>query len=247
MSSPTVRIRLDRALVERGLTSSRSKAQQAIAAGGVTVNGEIVTGADRLVSPGDMLTAAAPHPWVSRGGLKLVAGLDHFAVSPKGRFCLDIGSSTGGFTHVLLERGAAHVLAIDVGKDQFAAELRSDPRVDLREGFDARDLSAADLQEPPSLIVSDVSFISLTKALPAALALAARAATLVALVKPQFEVGRSGVGRGGIVRDPALRIEAVSTVSAWLSGQGWQPRDAILSPITGGDGNEEYLLAADRS
>jgi 23S rRNA (cytidine1920-2'-O)/16S rRNA (cytidine1409-2'-O)-methyltransferase len=241
------RLRLDRALVARGLVSSRSKAQQAIAAGGVTLNGTVVIDTDRAVAPEDVIVATAAHPWVSRGGLKLAAALEHFAITPAGRFCLDVGSSTGGFTHVLLEQGAARVLAVDVGKDQFAAELRSDPRVDLREGLDARDLTTAHVLEAPSLIVTDVSFISLTKALPAALALAAPSATLVALVKPQFEVGRAGVGRGGIVRDAGLRAEAVRMVSAWLSTQGWRPREAIPSPITGGDGNEEFLLVADRT
>lgn len=247
IAHPAQKTRLDRAMVSQALTASRAKAQQAIAAGGVTVNGALVREADHMVGPDDVIVAKAPHPWVSRGGLKLVAALDHYQIDPRDRICFDIGSSTGGFTHVLLERGAAHVLAVDVGREQFSPDLRCDPRVDLREGFDARNLTAGNVSEPPSLIVTDVSFISLTKALPAALALAAPVSTLVALVKPQFEVGRAGVGRGGIVRDASLRQEAVRMISSWLSDQGWHPREAIASPITGGDGNEEYLIAADRT
>ncbi|GGE35826.1 TlyA family rRNA (cytidine-2'-O)-methyltransferase [Agaricicola taiwanensis] len=247
MASSPPRERLDRALVSGGHFSSRAKAQAAIAAGGVTVNGQTVTDAARLISPDAVVTAAPAHPWVSRGGVKLAAALDHFAVDVAGRHCLDVGASTGGFTQVLLERGAYHVTAVDVGRDQFDVSLRGEARVTLRESVDARDLAPDQFPEPPSLIVADVSFISLTKALPAALQLATADAVLIALVKPQFEVGRSGLARGGIVRDGALRAKAVEDVSTWLSDRGWVARPALASPIRGGDGNEEYLLAADRT
>lgn len=231
----------------RRLFESRSQAQAAIAAGLVRVDGEPVTNPARAVRPDSTIEASPAHPWASRGGVKLAAALDSFAIDPTGRICLDIGASTGGFTDVLLTRGARHVHAVDVGRDQFHPRLRSDPRVSLREGFDARRISGADFDSPPSLIVVDVSFISLAKALPAALDAAATDAVLVALVKPQFEVGPKGVERGGIVRDPALRASAVADVITWLSGMGWTTRGTIASPIAGGDGNEEFLIAADRA
>ncbi|HXU59940.1 MAG TPA: TlyA family RNA methyltransferase, partial [Verrucomicrobiae bacterium] len=202
---------------------------------------------------GDLLAEDAPlalrgqdHPWVSRGGLKLAHALDHFGIDPTGRICLDVGASTGGFTDVLLARGAAKVYAVDVGRGQLAWKLRQDARVVLREGVNARHLTREQLPEAPSLIVCDASFIGLATVLATPLTLAAAKAELVALIKPQFEVGREGVGKGGIVRDPALREAACARVAAWLDEQpGWRVRGMVESPITGAEGNVEYLVAAD--
>ena len=184
------------------------------------------------------------HPYVSRGGVKLAAALDHFALSPEGRVCLDLGASTGGFTQVLLERGATHVYAVDVGHDQLHAKLRSDPRVSALDGLNARDLTVAKVPQAPQAITADVSFISLKLALPPALHLAAKDAWAVMLVKPQFEVGPRGVAKGGIVRDASAREAAVAEVTGWMKAQGWQMIGTMDSPITGGEGNREYLLAA---
>ena len=240
--------RADLLLVERGLVESRSRAAALILAG------KVFSGERRIDKAGDMLAEEAPldlrgqdHPWVSRGGLKLVHALDHFGIDPAGRICLDVGASTGGFTDVLLARGASKVYAVDVGRGQLAWKLRQDPRVHLLEGVNARHLTAAEITEAPSLITCDTSFIGLATVLVAPLALAASEADLVALIKPQFEVGREGVGKGGIVRDPALREAACRRVADWLGQQpGWQVKGIVESPITGAEGNVEYLIAAQR-
>ena len=209
------------------------------------VNGEALTKASRLIDAAAAIEAEAEHPYVSRGGVKLAAALDHFTIDPIDRICLDVGASTGGFTDLLLKRGARFVHAIDVGHDQFHPSLRADLRVDVREGCDARTLSRDDFKEAPSLIVIDVSFISLTLIIPKILSLAASQSFLVALIKPQFEVGPRGVGKGGIVRDEDARAEAVAAIEKWIfSREGWSLLGTIPSPIAGGDGNVEYLLAA---
>ncbi len=187
------------------------------------------------------------HPWVSRGGVKLAFGLTHFGIDPAGRVCLDVGASTGGFTDVLLARGAARVYAVDVGWGQLHAKLRGDPRVVLREKVNARLLSRAEVPEEPSLLVGDLSFISLTLVLPAAVPLLAPSADVLVLVKPQFEAERREVGRGGIVRDEAVRARAVARVEASAVALGLVPRGAVPSPITGADGNVEYLAAFRRN
>jgi 23S rRNA (cytidine1920-2'-O)/16S rRNA (cytidine1409-2'-O)-methyltransferase len=185
-----------------------------------------------------------PHPYVSRGGLKLAKAIDHFAVPVTGRVALDVGASTGGFTDCLLQRGVAKVYAIDVGTNQLAWKLRTDPRVISMEKTNIRDVTRAQVPEPIDLIVCDASFIGLRTALPAALALAAPGAHLVALIKPQFEVGKGRVGRGGIVREPELHAEVCATISAWLAGQaGWRVLGITDSPIEGAEGNKEFLIA----
>ena len=240
--------RLDALLVERRLSESRSQAQAAIMAG------EVWSGTRRLDKPGmavdpeiNLELRGREHPWVSRGGIKLAHALDHFSLDPAGLVALDIGASTGGFCDVLLQRGARRVYAIDVGWGQLDWKLRGDPRVVLRERVNARRISNAQVPEPVDLIVADVSFISLTLALPAAMALAARAARLIALIKPQFEVGKGRVGKGGIVRDPELHREVCERITLWLSAQpGWQVDGVIESPIPGRTGNKEFLIAAQR-
>jgi 23S rRNA (cytidine1920-2'-O)/16S rRNA (cytidine1409-2'-O)-methyltransferase len=238
--------RLDALLVERGLALTRSKAQALVMAGLVW------SGEKRLDKPGMLLPAETrielkgrDHPWVSRGGLKLARALDHFSVDPTGAVALDIGASTGGFTDVLLARGAARVYAVDVGYGQLAAKLRADPRVVLLERVNARHLTRAEVPEPVDLITCDASFIGLEVVLPAPLALAAERAGLVALIKPQFEVGKGRVGKGGVVRDPALRREVCERIVAWLEAQaGWRVAGLIESPILGADGNQEFLVHA---
>jgi 23S rRNA (cytidine1920-2'-O)/16S rRNA (cytidine1409-2'-O)-methyltransferase len=242
--TPTSRTRLDQLLVERGLAESRSRAQALIMAG------LVFSGERRLDKPGVMLlpdtaidVRGRDHPWVSRGGVKLAAALDAFAIYPRGLVCLDVGASTGGFTDVLLARAAARVYAVDVGAGQLAWKLRSDPRVVVLERVNARMLSPAEVPEPVDLVVCDVSFISLTLALPAALALTRTGAALVALIKPQFEAGREQVGKGGIVRDEAVRRAVCDRVTGWLQARpDWQVQGLIESPIAGADGNVEYLI-----
>ncbi len=241
--------RLDLALVARGLVATRAKARDLIARGEVRVDGEIAQKAAMNVREGQIVAvdeqAAAQ---VSRGAVKLVAALDHFRLDPAGRIALDLGASTGGFTQVLLERGAARVYAVDVGKGQLHASLADDPRVVALEECDARKLDGAMVPEPISAIVADVSFISLRKVLPAALALAEPGCWVVALVKPQFEVGREGVGKGGIVRNASLREQALMDVRGWLATrEAWTVMGTMPSPIEGGSGNVEFLLAAVRS
>jgi len=242
-----VKQRLDKRLLELGLFDTRGRAQAAIAAGGVTIDGQPARSASQSVGPEAVIQARAAHPYVGRGALKLVAALDLWPIQVEGRIVLDVGASTGGFTEVALSRGAAKVYAVDVGRAQLHALLGTDPRVVNLEGTDARNLDAALIPEPPDLIVTDLSFISLTKALAPALALAGEGAELIALVKPQFEQeSRSDVGKGGIVTDPEARRAALDKVSAWLEGQGWRVREAAESPVIGGDGNREWLLWAAR-
>jgi len=241
-------MRLDQALVARDLVTSRAEAREAIGAGLVRVDGAPARKASQTISDDMRIElAGAVRRFVSRGGDKLAHALEFFDVRPANRHALDLGSSTGGFTHVLLEADAASVTAIDVGRDQFAAQLRDDPRVRLFEGLDARALNVEHLTHRPDLVVVDVSFIALAKLLPVPLLLADAPADLIALVKPQFEVGRDGVGKGGIVKDEALQHKALEDVKAFLDGLGWAPKNHCDSPILGGDGNREFLLHARRS
>ena len=244
---PNQRQRLDQLLVMRGLFASRSRAADAVKRGTVAVSGAVTR------QPGAMVAAEAEIAiddpaagYVSRAALKLVAGLDRFGFDPAGRTCLDIGASTGGFTQVLLERGAAHVVAIDVGHGQMAPALAADERVTNLEGVNARALAADDLQgRLPQALVCDVSFISLRLALPPALSLATPGAWGLFLVKPQFEVGRDAIGKGGIVKDAAVAAAAIEDIAAWLGTQpGWRVLGTHPSPIEGGDGNREFLLGA---
>lgn len=241
----TDRQRIDRLLVERGLFESRARAQAAIAAGLVSADGLPVRRPSDEIAADAVLQARPEHPWVSRGGLKLVAALDAFAIDPAGHVCLDVGASTGGFTDVLLARGAQRVYAVDVGRAQLHPRMRERPEVIVLEETDIRALSAARMPEPPELIVIDVSFISLKLALPPALALAAPAARLVALIKPQFEAERRH-NKKGIVRDPTVHAAVCSDLSEFVRTHGWRILGVVPSPVTGGDGNREFLLGAAR-
>jgi 23S rRNA (cytidine1920-2'-O)/16S rRNA (cytidine1409-2'-O)-methyltransferase len=241
--------RADQLLVERGLAESRTKAQALILAG-------LVSCAERRVDkPGEQLAADAAlavkgrdHPWVSRGGVKLAHALDHFRITVDGHVALDIGASTGGFTEVLLARGAKRVYAVDVGHGQLAWKLRQDPRVVVLERVNARYLTYAEIPEPVDIITCDASFIGLATVLPAPLALAAERADLVALIKPQFEAGPSRVGKGGVVRDPEVHREVCERAAVWVSGQpGWSVVGIVASPILGPEGNREFLLYARRN
>ncbi|MEL6267111.1 MAG: TlyA family RNA methyltransferase [Pseudomonadota bacterium] len=237
--------RLDRRLVALGLADSRARAQRLVAEGAVTVDGRPARRPAESVAPGAEIRVEAADPaaaWVSRGALKLLHALDRFGLAPSGH-ALDLGASTGGFTEVLLARGAARVTALDVGRDQLHLRLAADPRVTRLDGTNARAIPPG-LVAPYDWLTADLAFVSLLKALPAPLALARPGATAVLLVKPQFEVGRQGVGRGGIVRDPALRARALDRVTAFIAGAGWTPIGQCESPIQGGDGNTEFLLAA---
>ena len=237
--------RLDVALVERGLAETRAAAQRLVMAG------LVFSGERRLEKAGQGIgvdtaleVRGQPHPYVSRGGLKLEKALDHFAIPVAGRIALDVGSSTGGFTDCLLQRGVAKVYAVDVGTNQLAWKLRSDPRVVSLEKTNMRDVTTAVIPEQVGLIVCDASFIGLRTVLPAALALAAPGAHLAALIKPQFEVGKGRVGKGGIVREAALHEEVCATISTWLAEQpGWRVLGVTESPITGAEGNREFLIA----
>ncbi len=239
--------RADLLAVERGLAPTRSRAQAIIRMGKLRCAGRVVGKAGELL-PGDAdLDLVAPdHSWVSRGGVKLSEALRRFDLSPQTRVCLDIGASTGGFTEVLLAEGAARVYAVDVGHDQLAPALRSDPRVVSLEGVNARELDAARVPEPLGAIVCDVSFISARKVLEPAFALAAPDCWLLVLVKPQFEVGQAGVGKHGVVRSEVLRRQACDEMMAWLSQRGWPILGVADSPLLGRRGNREYLLAARR-
>ena len=241
--------RLDLALVARGLVATRAKARDLIARGEVRVDGEIVRKPASGVREEQLIAVdAQAAAQVSRGAVKLTAALEQFGLDPAGRVALDVGASPGGFTQVLLKRGAARVYAVDVGQGQLHETLKDDPRVVTLEQCDARTLDRVLVQEAIGAIVVDVSFISLTKVLPAALALAAPGCWIVALVKPQFEVGREGVGKGGIVRDPEQRDRALTTVRDWLAAQPhWKVIGDMPSPIEGGSGNVEYLLAGIRT
>lgn len=239
----TSRQRVDRLLVERGLFDSRAKAQAAIEAGLVRADDKLVRKASEEIAVDSNLEASAAHPYVSRGGVKLAAALDYFGFNPQGRICLDIGASTGGFTQVLLERDARFVYAVDVGSGQLHESLRNRPDVVSLEQNDIRNFSRAQLVEPPDLIVADVSFISLKLVLPPALTLATKSAQLVALIKPQFEAGRAQIKKG-IVRDPAVHSAVCDDITAFVTSLGWRVFGVIPSPITGGDGNAEFLLGA---
>jgi 23S rRNA (cytidine1920-2'-O)/16S rRNA (cytidine1409-2'-O)-methyltransferase len=236
--------RIDVLLVERGLFESRSKAQAAIEAGGVRAKGEAVSKASDMVDEDAEIQAEAAHPWVGRGALKLAHALAHWLISPEGKVVLDIGASTGGFTQVCLAGGADRVYAVDVGRGQLHQQVAGDPRVVNLEGLDARKLDAVVIQEAPELIVCDASFIGLEKALPPALQLAAPGADLIALVKPQFEVGPDKVGKGGVVKDEGARQAALEGVRGFLERAGWRVQGAIDSPVEGADGNREYLIHA---
>jgi 23S rRNA (cytidine1920-2'-O)/16S rRNA (cytidine1409-2'-O)-methyltransferase len=240
--------RADQALVDRGLAESRSRAQALIMAG------QVYSGDRRVEKPGQAVAEDQPlrvkgqdHPWVSRGGLKLEKALDDFGIDAAGRIALDIGASTGGFTDVLLSRGAAKVYAVDVGHGQLAWKLRQDPRVVVMERTNARYLTRAEVPDPIDIVVCDASFIGLETVLPAALALTGERARLVALIKPQFEVGKGRVGKGGVVRDPDLHAEVCQRIADWLGAQpGWRVLGIAESPIAGPEGNREFLIAAER-
>ena len=238
------RKRLDVLLVERGLMQSRARARAAIEAGGVSVDGRVAAKPGELVEETSQILAEPAHPWVSRAALKLAHALELWPIGVEGRVVLDVGASTGGFTEVCLVRGAAKVFAVDVGRGQLHASLRGHPRVVNLEATDARSLDAALLPEAPQLVVCDASFIGLAKVLPAALALAAPGADLIALVKPQFEVGPSRVGKGGVVRDPDAQAGALAGAKAFVESQGWPVQATADSPILGTDGNREFLLWA---
>lgn len=241
----TARQRADRLLVERGLFDSRAKAQAAIAAGLVIANDVTVRKASEAIAVDARLRATAAYPYVSRGGVKLAAALDHFGFDPRGRVCLDVGASTGGFTQVLLERGARHLYAVDVGSGQLHESLRKRPEVVSLEETDIRTFSPTRLDTAPDMVVIDVSFISLKLVLPAALALAKMPAQLIALIKPQFEAGRAALKRG-IVRDSAVHAAVCADISAFVTSLGWRVLGVTPSPIQGGDGNAEFLLGAAR-
>ncbi len=236
-------MRADTALVARGFFESRAKAQEAIAAGLVRADGRVLRKASEALSEAAAIEATAPYPWVSRGGLKLAAALEAFGFDPQGLVCLDIGASTGGFTHVLLEHGAARVHAIDVGHGQLHPKIAQDPRTDAHEGMDARKLLPSMFPRAPRLITCDVSFISLKLVLPVILPLAGENAMLAALIKPQFEVGPAHVVKG-IVKSKEAREKACANVAACVEARGWNVIGLIPSPITGSDGNCEYLLGA---
>jgi 23S rRNA (cytidine1920-2'-O)/16S rRNA (cytidine1409-2'-O)-methyltransferase len=242
------KLRIDQLLVDRGLADSRAKAQALVLAG------QVFSGERRLDKPGQGVQADLPlairgpsSPYVSRGGLKLAHGLDHFGIEPQGMVALDVGASTGGFSDVLLQRGATKVYAVDVGHGQLDWRLRNDPKVVVLERTNARYLNRDLIPEPVDLVVCDASFISLEIVLPAALQLTNAGAWLVALIKPQFEVGKGLVGKGGVVRDPALQAQVCADIARWLTEeQGWQVLGITESPITGPKGNREFLIAARR-
>jgi 23S rRNA (cytidine1920-2'-O)/16S rRNA (cytidine1409-2'-O)-methyltransferase len=244
----TQRRRADQLLVDRGLVESRARAQALILAG------KVFSGERRIAKAGDALAADSPievrgpdHPWVSRGGLKLDHALQHFGLSPEGRVCLDVGASTGGFTDVLLAHGAAKVHAVDVGHGQLAWKLRTDPRVVVHEHTNARHLTSEAIADPIDALVCDASFIGLATLLPAPLALCAPGAWAVALIKPQFEAGQQFVGSKGVVRDPAVHQAVCERVQAWWAAlPGWHVLGITESPITGPEGNREFLIAAER-
>jgi 23S rRNA (cytidine1920-2'-O)/16S rRNA (cytidine1409-2'-O)-methyltransferase len=237
--------RLDQLLVDSGLAPTRSRAADLVRRGCVSVGGVPAAKPGALVRA-DMSVAVNPKgsSYVSRGALKLEAALESFGFEIEGRVALDIGASTGGFTEVLLARGAAKVYAVDVGRDQLHAKLRADPRVVVLEGTDARNLDKALVKEPAGAVVADVSFISFTLALPAALSLTAPDAWLIALIKPQFEAGRKAVGKGGIVRKEADREKAVTRVWQFLEKTGWRVLGVLPSPVLGRGGNQEFLIGA---
>lgn len=240
--------RADQMLVDRGLVESKTRAQALIMAG------LVFAGTKKVDKPGQALpddvmldVRGRDHPWVSRGGIKLAHGLDHCGWDVTGAVAIDVGSSTGGFTDVLLTRGAARVYAVDSGTNQLAWKLRQDPRVIVHEQTSARILTAVHIPERVDLIVCDASFIGLSKVLERPMSFAGAGARLMALIKPQFEAGRDEVGKGGVVRDPAIRARVCDDVVAWLTGMGWAVAGLVESPITGPEGNVEYLVAASRN
>ncbi|TNE35464.1 MAG: TlyA family RNA methyltransferase [Alphaproteobacteria bacterium] len=239
--------RVDQMLVDRGLVESRARAQALIMAG------LVFAGETKVAKPGQQIPQDTPldvrgrdHPWVSRGGIKLAHAIEHFGLDPAGAVAMDIGSSTGGFTDVLLQGGAAHVFAVDSGTNQLAWKLRQDPRVTVLEQTSARILTPAQIDRPCNWVVCDASFIGLAKVLERPLELAAPQCRLVALIKPQFEVGREEVGKGGVVRDPSLHQRVCDEVRGWLESTGWQVDGIVESPITGPEGNVEFLVSAKR-
>ena len=242
---PAGKQRVDQLLVDSGLAESRTRAQALVLAGLVFI-GEV-----KVAKPGQQVPAdtvldlrGRDHPWVSRGGIKLAHAIAHFGLDPAGAVAMDIGSSTGGFTDVLLSNGAAHVFAVDSGTNQLAWKLRQDSRVTVLEQTSARLLNPALITQACNWVVCDASFIGLAKVLEVPLALAAPQCRLVALIKPQFEVGRGEVGKGGVVRDPALHERVCGAVQAWLEALGWQVQGIETSPITGPEGNVEFLISA---
>jgi 23S rRNA (cytidine1920-2'-O)/16S rRNA (cytidine1409-2'-O)-methyltransferase len=241
--------RADQLLVDRGLAESRSRAQALILAGLVYAGEQKVAKAGQPLADDTALEVRGKdHPWVSRGGIKLASALERFAIEVRGLVALDIGASTGGFTDVLLAHGAALVHAVDVGRAQLAWKLRQDPRIVVHEGVNARYLTRAEIPEQIDLITCDASFIGLATVLPAPLSLAAERAGLVALIKPQFEAGAAEVGRGGVVRDPAVHRAVCDRVSAWIATQsGWSVIGLVESPVQGPAGNREFLLYARRA
>lgn len=241
-------LRADLYLVRNGYAESRAAAQAAIRAGRVSIDGQVVRKSSQPITPGTDVDYERAHPYVSRGALKLIAALDEFSLSPEGRVCIDVGASTGGFTEVLLERGAQKVFAVDVGHGQLREKISSDLRVVKLEGVNARNLSAEQISGPVDAIVADVSFIGLKLVLAPAMQFAQSGCFLVALIKPQFEVGRENIGKNGIVTDEEIREDTVHNISTWLSAQpGWKVLGAMESPIKGGGGNTEYLVAAVKS
>jgi 23S rRNA (cytidine1920-2'-O)/16S rRNA (cytidine1409-2'-O)-methyltransferase len=241
----TVRERADRLLVARGLFESRARAQAAIAAGLVTADGVSVRKASEAISSAAVIAAEPEHPYVSRGGVKLAAALDHFHIDVTGRICLDVGASTGGFTEVLVLRGARRVYAIDVGRDQLHPRLRGRGDIVSMEETDIRKLDPARLAEPPDFATVDVSFISLKLVVPAVGKILKPRATLVALIKPQFEAGRRDIKKG-IVRDAAVHAAVCSGIGAFLTALGWRVGGLAPSAIPGGDGNREFFVEAER-
>jgi len=237
--------RADRLLVERGLFESRARAQAAIAAGRVTADGAPVRKASEDLSVAATITAEPEHPYVSRGGVKLAAALDHFGLKVKDRVCLDVGASTGGFAEVLLERGARRVYAVDVGRDQLHQKLHGHSRLVSLEQTDIRALDRSRFAEPPDFATADVSFISLKLVLPAVEKLLAPRANLLALIKPQFEAARRDIKKG-IVRDPDVHAGICADIEAFLAGRGWRVGGIVPSPILGGDGNREFFVQAER-
>jgi 23S rRNA (cytidine1920-2'-O)/16S rRNA (cytidine1409-2'-O)-methyltransferase len=240
--------RADQLLVTRGLAESRTRAQALILAG-LVYNGDRRVDKAGQVLPDDaeLIVKGRDHPWVSRGGVKLAHGLDHFGWDVAGVTAIDVGSSTGGFTDVLLTRGAAHVFAVDSGTNQLAWKLREDPRVTVLEQTNARHLTAAQIPVGIDLIVCDASFIGLAKVLATPMTFAAPAARLLALIKPQFEAGQGEVGKGGVVRDPEIHARVCTEVHDWVTAQGWIVAGIERSPITGPEGNVEFLIAAQRA
>lgn len=237
--------RADQLLVDRGLAESRTRAQALIMAGLVYVGDRKVEKAGQQLAPDVALDVRGrDHPWVSRGGIKLAHALDSFGIDPTGMVAIDVGSSTGGFTDVLLHKGAARVYAVDSGTNQLAWKLRQDPRVLVHEQTSARILTPEHIPEPVDIIVCDASFIALSKVLPVPMGFARPGALLVALIKPQFEAGRNEVGKGGVVRDPAVHRRVCDEVSHWLDTIGWTVEGLVESPITGPEGNVEFLIVA---